>query len=86
MQPSRILVLVSGLLLGGLPACTRVPAIESQLTPELRAADYPELIPLDGLTSAGPAPTEMRSKTETELQARAARLRARAAALKAAQL
>jgi hypothetical protein len=70
------------LLLAAAAACTNVPELEEGITPDLRRADYPDLVPLDSLMQPLPAPQEQSAETQAALDARAARLRARAAALK----
>lgn len=62
-------------------ACTRVPELEDQLTPALKRADYPILVPLDSAAPPLPDPVIESTALEQELAARSARLQARAHAL-----
>lgn len=62
-------------------ACSNVPELEEGITPDLRKAAYPDLVPLENLLEPLPAPAEQSTETQARLDARAARLRARAAAL-----
>lgn len=79
----RLLKSCAPLLLAAAAACTNVPELEEGITPDLRSAAYPDLVPLDGLLEPLPAPARQSAETQAELDARAARLRARAAALEA---
>ncbi|MFS4582542.1 hypothetical protein [Phaeobacter sp. C3_T13_0] len=65
--------------------CTRVPELEDHLTPDLRNAQYPALVPLEDALEASTLPAEESKALENTLEARAARLQARADALRAAQ-
>lgn len=80
MLRSAPCVLILGLAVG-LSACSRVPEIEDQLTPDLRSASYPALIPLDTALPSKAQPAEQGAELDAELKARAARLKARASAL-----
>lgn len=80
---SRTALLV--LLTAVATACTRVPEIEDRLTPDLRGADYPALMPLEQSVPPLPAPEEESLRLERQLDARSARLKARAEALRRAQ-
>ncbi|MVO15698.1 hypothetical protein [Parasedimentitalea huanghaiensis] len=64
-------------------ACTRVPELEDQLTPALKRADYPMLVPLESAAPPLPDPAIESTALEQELAARSARLQARAGALAA---
>ena len=79
----RLLNSCAFLLLAAAAACTNVPELKEGITPDLRRAAYPDLVPLQGLLEPLPAPAQQSAETEAELNARAARLRARAAALEA---
>tara|TARA_R110002049_G_scaffold23781_7_gene84834 strand:- start:50836 stop:51141 length:306 start_codon:yes stop_codon:yes gene_type:complete len=70
------------LTLGSLTACTQFPALDATITPELEAADYPALVPLDPLLAQAEAGRIDPVQTEAALSARVARLRARAARLR----
>ncbi|SCZ64437.1 hypothetical protein SAMN04488118_105241 [Epibacterium ulvae] len=79
-------VICTGLFAAGaLAACSNVPELDDQISPALRDADFPTLLPLDtalnatGLPNVTPAAEG--KAVQDDLAARAARLRARAAAL-----
>jgi hypothetical protein len=65
-----------------LAACTQFPALDDSVSAQTRAAPYPDLVPLERLTSQVPSPRADASATEAALNARLARLRARAAGLR----
>ena len=62
-------------------ACTRVPELEDQLTPDLRSTDYPVLVPLEHAVAPLPLPATQSAELEQQLLARSARLQNRAKAL-----
>lgn len=64
-----------------LSACDRPPDLLGDRAPEVAAAPYPKLLPLDALVAATPPPAPADPAAGTE--ARAAALNARAAALRA---
>lgn len=66
-------------------ACTRVPELEDRLTPDLRGAGYPTLLPLDTALQPLPPPAVASRQLEHELNARGARLQRRAEALRNAE-
>lgn len=63
-------------------ACTRVPEIEGQLTENLRAQPYPDLLPLERALRDQPLPEVAVTEVQDDLDARARRLKARADALR----
>lgn len=63
-------------------ACTRVPEIEDQLSPDLRDQPYPALLPLDQALPRQTAPAESRMEVSDRLNGRAQALQARANRLK----
>lgn len=67
-------------------ACTQFPALDSRATPELLAADYPALVPIDPLLATATAGQIDTVKTETALTGRVAGLQARAARLRGSVL
>lgn len=79
-RPFSLTVLVVALAITG--ACTRVPEVDEQVAPDLKAANYPELVPLHRVLSDEPSPQEAQQKQQEILQARQARLKRRAAALR----
>ncbi|MFV1462992.1 MULTISPECIES: hypothetical protein [unclassified Phaeobacter] len=78
----RLTLLTAAVLLCG---CARVPELEDRLTPDLRGADYPALVPLEQALTPETPPAEESKALQQTLEARAARLQARADALRAAQ-
>ncbi|WP_246149673.1 hypothetical protein [Tritonibacter litoralis] len=80
--PAPKRMVLSLFLAAAVTACTRVPEIESKLTPDLRGAAYPTLLPLDDAVPTQVAPTVQGQELDAELKARAQRLKSRAAALK----
>ncbi|QDI75157.1 MULTISPECIES: hypothetical protein [Leisingera] len=73
------------LAVAGAAACTRVPELEDRLTPDLRNAGYPRLLPLDDAVAPLPPPQQASQELQQELDARSARLQRRAAAVKNAE-
>jgi hypothetical protein len=67
-------------------ACTQFPALDSRATPEMQAADYPALVPIDPLLAKATAGQVNTTQTEQVLDARVARLQARAAGLRGSVL
>lgn len=64
-----------------LTACTQFPELEGTVAPDVEAADFPALIPLDPLmATTAPVVSDPVQTTQT-LQARVAALRARARTL-----
>jgi hypothetical protein len=64
-----------GLALAG---CTQFPELDRTITPEVEAADYPALIPLEPVLAGTTIAPDRGADTEEAVQARAAALRARA--------
>lgn len=77
---AHLLVMGMGIALA-CAGCTRFPALEGRVGADLAARDFPQLIPLGGVLSAGSAGPDLPT-LQSDLDARAARLRARAAALR----
>lgn len=75
-------VFLSALLFGA--SCTRVPEIDEKITPDLKSAAYPDLIPLNGEFEPHATPSEESEKLEASLKARSAAAQRRADALRAA--
>jgi hypothetical protein len=73
------------LALTGAAACTRVPELEDRLTPDLRGAGYPKLLPLDNALEPLDPPQQAGEELQQELDARSARLQRRAEAVKNAE-
>ncbi|KXF91049.1 hypothetical protein [Phaeobacter inhibens] len=80
---SRLFPLLAAAALAS--ACARVPELEDRLTPDLRGAAYPALVPLEDALHPGTSAAEESKALEDTLEARAARLQARADRLRAAQ-
>jgi hypothetical protein len=72
------LSLAFSLALGG---CTQFPELNGTVAPELEAAAYPALVPLEPLLNSDTLPVTDTVQTTQDLQARIAALRARARAL-----
>ncbi|WP_291737115.1 hypothetical protein, partial [Leisingera sp. F5] len=66
------------LVLAAAAACTRVPELEDRLTPDLRGAGYPKLLPLNDALEPLDPPQQASSDLQDELDARSARLKRRA--------
>ncbi|MFW8594860.1 hypothetical protein [Cribrihabitans neustonicus] len=77
----KLLQLTGFLALAAAAACTRVPELEDRLTPDLRDAPYPELLPLGTALEPLPPPRQQSEALEQELGARSSRLQRRARAL-----
>lgn len=85
-RPARCLILSSTLVVAGLGAgCTQFPDLDARNGPDMAAADYPLLVPIDGLL-AGVGTGAITATTDDEIAARAARLRARADRLRGSVL
>ncbi|MDJ0630027.1 MAG: hypothetical protein QNJ44_17345 [Rhodobacter sp.] len=68
-----------------LPACATFPDLDAAISPEARRAEYPELIPAEGLLGRRSDGRVTEQDAEI-LMARAANLRARAALLRGAPI
>lgn len=64
-----------------LTACTQFPELDGAVTPDLKNADFPALVPLDPLRAQATAVVGDPVETTNRLENRVAALRARAAAL-----
>lgn len=62
--------------------CAPFPTLDRTITPEIEAADYPALVPLDPLLARTAAPRADPDRSQAELNARVSALRARAAQLR----
>lgn len=82
----KLLQLTGFLALAAAAACTRVPELEDRLTPDLRDAPYPALLPLGSALAPLPPPRQEAEALEQELDARSRRLQQRAEALRNAEL
>ena len=71
---------IVALVLGGalLAGCTQFPELDRTITPEMEAADYPDLVPIDPLLAQAEAGRIDPAQTEAELTGRAAGLQSRA--------
>ncbi|NOR30648.1 hypothetical protein [Sulfitobacter sp.] len=67
-------------------ACTQFPALDSRTTPEMLAAEYPALVPVDPLLAQAAAGQINADQTENSMNARVAGLQARAARLRGSVL
>ncbi len=67
-------------------ACTQFPALDSRATPEMLAAQYPAIVPVDPLLARATAGQINTTQTENVLDARVAGLQARAARLRGSVL
>lgn len=67
-----------------LMGCVNEPELNTHVTPDLRDAAYPDLVPLDDLVAPLPIPQDARTDLEQDLQARSNRLERRAEALRRA--
>ncbi len=74
------------LLALALTACTQFPELDSTITPELEAAEYPDLVPVEPLLAQARAGRVDPQQTEAALLGRVSRLRARAARLRGSVL
>ncbi|MFA3915940.1 hypothetical protein [Ruegeria hyattellae] len=80
----RSFLLVGATLLAA-TACTNVPELEDELSPQLRDARFPKLIELDKALGPPVDPESEAKEIEQELDARAAALQKRARQLQAPQ-
>ncbi len=71
--PLALAVLTLGLMAG----CTDFPELDAQIGIDSRATTYPDLVPVEDITSAVP-PAAITPQTGEELDARTKTLRARA--------
>lgn len=80
MKYARILMgLVASLALTG--ACTQFPALDRTLTPELEAAEFPALVPIEPILVRAQTSGVEPVQTAAAIDARVAALKARAARL-----
>jgi hypothetical protein len=79
MSARKCLIL---LCLAGLVACTQFPDLDGRLTPEVEAADYPELVALSPLLAGRTLPQERGEELQQSIEARVAALRARSQRLR----
>ncbi|MGR3617056.1 MAG: hypothetical protein ACU0BB_13565 [Paracoccaceae bacterium] len=84
MSVRALTAFLASLLFMQIAGCTRVPEIEEKITPDLKAAKYPELRPLTGDLGPLPPPAGQSEQLEASLSARSERAKQRADALKAA--
>ncbi|MBY6139246.1 hypothetical protein KUV26_07315 [Leisingera daeponensis] len=82
----QVLTPIALLLAVAAAACTRVPELEDRLTPDLRSADYPRLLPLDDALEPLDPPQQASQELKNELDARSDRLKRRAEAVKKAEI
>jgi hypothetical protein len=76
-RPLSTIALLLGVSL--LAGCTQFPELDRTITPELEAAPYPDLVPIDPLLAKATAGRIDPARTEAALTGRAANLEARAA-------
>jgi hypothetical protein len=76
-RPLSTIALFLGVSL--LAGCTQFPELDRTITPELEAAPYPDLVPIDPLLAKATAGRIDPARTEAALTGRAANLEARAA-------
>lgn len=74
--------LLLAIALAALAGCTRFPALEDTVLPELKNADYARLVPLGTLETSTDSLTVDPVQTQAQLNARLAGLRARAGGLR----
>jgi hypothetical protein len=85
MRRLPLMLVFASLGVTALTQCTHEPELSNQVTPDLRNADYPDLLPLEGLLPPLPAPETQSAELEQELKARSSNLERRAEALRRAQ-
>ncbi len=83
-RPLPLSLLFATLGLATLAGCSNDPELKNQLTPELRDADYPTLLPIEDLAPLLPAPATESTQLENNLDARSNSLQRRADALRRA--
>jgi outer membrane murein-binding lipoprotein Lpp len=77
-------LLCASLGIAALAGCSNDPELKNQLTPELRNADYPPLLPIEELDPLQPLPNQESAQLEKNLNARSNSLQRRADALRRA--
>ncbi len=83
---TRALIGLSAFVLTMTAACTQFPALDSRATPEMLAAEYPAIVPVDPLLARATAGQINTAQTENVLDARVTGLQARAARLRGSVL
>lgn len=68
-------------LLPIMAACTQVPELNDKVSPQLKNAKYPKLVPIDQTLGPPVAPEEEAKKVTEQLEARRDSLKRRASAL-----
>lgn len=84
IRPLPLMLLCASLGCATLTGCTNEPELRDRVTPDLRQAAYPDLLPSDQLVPSLPTPQDQGTALEQELEARSARLDRRAEALRRA--
>lgn len=79
----NICLAITLVALSGAAACTRVPELESKVTPQMRAAPFPELIPLEERLGPALDPSREAQDLNEQLNARSQALQNRARQLQA---
>lgn len=77
---------LSALALCAFSACAQFPELDRTVTPELEAASFPALVPLEPILSRTRTAQRDNTQTQDVLEARVANLRARAARLRGSVL
>jgi len=81
-RPLPLILLCASLGFAALAGCSKSPELNNQLTPDLRNADYPPLLPIEDLAPLLPAPASESTQLEDNLNARSNNLQRRAEALR----
>lgn len=84
IRPLPQMLLCVALGTAGLAGCSNEPELTNRLSPELRNAAYPDLLPIEDLVPVLPTPQEESAALEQDLDARSKRLERRAEALRRA--
>ena len=69
-----------------LTACAQFPELDRTVSPEVEAADFPALVPLEPILASTSTAVHSNQQTQAVLEARVANLRARAARLRGSVL
>ena len=75
----RMILVALSLLL---PGCTQFPELDAHLAPATEAADYPSLVPIDGLLAGRRLPVDRKADITERIETRATALKARAERLR----
>lgn len=82
-SPTLILCLALAGVVALVAACTKPPDLDDSVSPALKHADYPDLVPIEQLLGPAPETPDADAETAAALERRLSGLQARATRLQA---